>query len=177
MANQIDLQNTVVLDGTLKNYTKERTSHDFVLNQGTRNQAGLTAVAAAMAGSGGAIGLAGLAGTQEIADKVSFEVEGMKAQGWLAWSPFEEGDEIEVVADQIGEDSYEVFAILRPADRMIALYPHCSMGRYAHYRRAFRLYCNSFAVLYLAGAIMLLAINFFGENSLPLRDFIDYFCL
>lgn len=92
----MDNSRVVVLRGTVSNFSKERATGDFLLSDADRSTAGLTAVAAALAGSGGAIGLASLAGTKEEADKVAFELDGKKVMGWLMWSPFKNGDEVEV---------------------------------------------------------------------------------
>ncbi|MFL9919657.1 hypothetical protein PQR75_30605 [Paraburkholderia fungorum] len=132
----------VLLRGRLTNYRKTRVNGDFMLNDGMRQQAGFTAIAAALAGSSGAIGLAGMTGTREQADQVEFELGGEKVEGVLTWSPFAEGDEVEVLAGRTG-GSYQVFAMLRPADRMIALYPHCSRGRWAHFRARSGIGCIS----------------------------------
>jgi hypothetical protein len=53
--------------------------------------------------------------------------------GHLWFSPFNDGDDVTaVVQEEAGR--YIVYALLRPRDRMIALYPHCSRGRWAHWK-------------------------------------------
>ncbi|WP_277424923.1 putative type VI secretion system effector [Burkholderia oklahomensis] len=94
-------------------------------------------MAAGLAGSGGAIGLVSLTGTREEADKVQFDIDGKKMAGWLMWSPFKDGDEVEVVAEPLRDGTYQAFAVLKPDDKTIALYPHCSRGRIAHYKNDF----------------------------------------
>jgi hypothetical protein len=66
---------------------------------------------------------------------VSFEISGQKVRGWVWRSPFRQGDYVEVVGKPNG-DLIELFAIARPSDRVIALYPHCSRGRVAHIKNA-----------------------------------------
>ncbi|WWL68376.1 putative type VI secretion system effector [Burkholderia pseudomallei] len=72
--------------------------------------------------------MASLAGVKEEADRVQFEIDGKKITGWLMWFPFQDGDEVEVVAEPLRDGTYRTFAVLRPSDRTISLYPHCSRG-------------------------------------------------
>lgn len=94
---------------------------------------GVIAVAAALAGLGGqAIAVANNAhSVEEEADYVQFGLNGSVVQGWVWRSPFSEGDEVHVAAQWIG-DHYEAFGIARPADKTIALYPHCSRSKTRH---------------------------------------------
>ncbi|WP_231754035.1 putative type VI secretion system effector [Burkholderia sp. MSMB2041] len=125
-----------------------------------RSAAGLTAVASALAGSGGAVGLASLAGTKEEADKVQFEIDGKQVAGWLMWSPFQNGDEVEVVAEPLRDGMYRAFAILRPSDRTIALYPHCSRGRWAFFKNAVKLFMLFFIFIVITLGSLLSAVFF-----------------
>ncbi|MDA5589937.1 hypothetical protein PL318_10925 [Burkholderia pseudomallei] len=134
----MNIDKVVVLRGRLKNFKKERSTGDFLLSDTERSAVGLTAVASALVGSGGAIGLASLGGTKEEADKVQFELDGKFFTGWLMWSPFQDEEEVEVVAEPSKDGTYRVFAILRPSDRTIALYPHCSRGKRVHFRNSFK---------------------------------------
>lgn len=59
------------------------------------------------------------------------KVDGKSAKGWVWFSPFQAGDEVEVISTQ-QEGYFEIVAILRPTDRTIALYPHCSREKNAH---------------------------------------------
>ncbi|MFG6808892.1 putative type VI secretion system effector [Burkholderia pseudomallei] len=136
----MDASRAVILRGVLENLRKERAAGDFLLNDSDRSAAGLTAVASALAGSGGAVGLASLAGVKEEADRVQFEIDGKKITGWLMWFPFQDGDEIEVVAEPLRDGTYRTFAVLRPSDRTISLYPHCSRGRWAFFGNAAKIF-------------------------------------
>lgn len=151
-----------VLRGAVSNFSKERATGDFLLSDADRSTAGLTAVAAALAGSGGAIGLASLAGTKEEADKVAFELDGKKVTGWLMWSPFKNGDEVEVAAELMRDGTYRAFAVLKPNDRTIALYPHCSRGRIAHYKNSIKWIMIAFSFVFL-GSCGVMAIIFFCQ--------------
>jgi len=74
---------------------------------------------------------------EEEADHVEFSLDGKPVSGWVWRSPFAEGDEVEVVAEREG-DRYAAVAITRPADRMIAMYPHLSRGRWSHILNALK---------------------------------------
>lgn len=150
----MDNSRVVVLRGTVSNFSKERATGDFLLSDADRSTAGLTAVAAALAGSGGAIGLASLAGTKEEADKVAFELDGKKVMGWLMWSPFKNGDEVEVAAELMRDGTYRAFAVLKPNDRTIALYPHCSRGRIAHYKNSIKWLMIAFSFVFWVHVVL-----------------------
>ncbi|MFL9904362.1 hypothetical protein PQR75_30595 [Paraburkholderia fungorum] len=166
MSNEMTTTRAVIVRGRMTNYRKIRIARDFLLTDGMRQQAGYTAIAAALAGSGGAVGLAGMTGTQEQADQVEFELDGEKVEGVLTWSPFAEGDEVEVLAER-SANGYWAFAILRPADRMIALHPHCSRGRRAHFRASVRywLYISLPIVIFIHSAFVLMCR--LGEPQVP----------
>ncbi|MCS6465993.1 hypothetical protein NX865_18805, partial [Burkholderia thailandensis] len=160
----------VVLRGTVSNFSKERATGDFLLSDADRSAAGLTAVAAALVGSGGAIGLASLAGTKEEADKVEFELDGKRITGWLMWSPFNNGDEVEVVAELMRDGTYRAFAVLKPDDRIIALYPHCTRGRVAHYKNSLKWLIIVFSFIFL-GACGIMGGIFFANHD---GDFVGF---
>ncbi|AIO65768.1 serine-type carboxypeptidase family domain protein [Burkholderia oklahomensis] len=159
----MDTSRALVLRGVLENFHKERTTGDFLLSDLERSAAGFTAVASALADSGGAVGLASLAGIKEEADKVQFEINGKQVSGWLMWSPFQNDDEVEVVAEPLNDGTYRAFAILRPFDRTIALYPHCSRGRQAFFKNVAKLFLLFFAFV-VFGFGGLLAVVFFVKG-------------
>jgi hypothetical protein len=74
---------------------------------------------------------------EEEADYVEFDLDGQPVKGWVWRSPFKEGDAVEVAAEWRG-DHYEAGAIARPADRTLALHPHCSRGRSKHVKNAIK---------------------------------------
>jgi hypothetical protein len=51
MSNESNTTRAVLLRGNMTNYRKTRIVRDFLLNDGMRQRAGLTAVAAALGGS------------------------------------------------------------------------------------------------------------------------------
>jgi hypothetical protein len=127
-----------VMHGKLMNYRCNRTYDYFLLNEREADTAegvmGFTAVLAAMADMAGqAASTASNSDTSEPADEVHFTLNGIDMMGHLWFSPFNDGDDVTaVVQEEAGR--YIVYALLRPRDRLIALYPHCSRGRWAHWK-------------------------------------------
>lgn len=119
--------------GTIRNYVVKRAEASFVFTDADKSKLGAVAIAAGLAGLGGqAMATAGYAAsTEEHADYVEFDLDGLPVKGWVWRSPFKEGDQVEVVGE-INGSHLEAAAIARPADRTIALYPHCSRGRRKH---------------------------------------------
>jgi hypothetical protein len=153
-----------LLRGRISNYHKTRRNQDFVFSGEDRAKMGATAIAAGLAGLGGiATGLSAMAmDTTEEADLLEFELDGKPVKAWVWQSVFQEGDEVEVVAEQWG-NSWQGYGIRRMRDQIVALHPHCSRGRYAHYKATFwwwlkiGLSLNLFAYLLIAGMV------FFGS--------------
>ncbi|WP_207306613.1 putative type VI secretion system effector [Xanthomonas oryzae] len=168
--NSIDLKQVTILKGRLANLESSRETSDFLFSNVDRQAIGITAVAAALAGSGGAVGLASMADVKEEATRVSFDLGDKKVSGWLMWSPFVDGDEVQVVAEKSNDGSYVAFAVLRPADRTIALYPHCSRGRIAHARNSFFLFLKTYAAVFVTFLLLMLLIEVF-EGDFNWRDF------
>ncbi|KML16292.1 MULTISPECIES: putative type VI secretion system effector [Burkholderia] len=128
-----------LLRGRIGNLRKSRCSQDFFFTDADRAKMGTTAIAAGVVGLGGvAVGLGGMAmDTTEEADLIEFELDGKPVKAWVWWSVFSEGDEVEVVAERWG-DTWQAFGVRRLSDKIVALHPHCSRGRYAHYRASFK---------------------------------------
>ncbi|WP_017776244.1 putative type VI secretion system effector [Paraburkholderia kururiensis] len=139
---------TQLLRGRIRNLRKTRCSQDFFFTSEDRTKMGATAIAAGLAGLGGvATGLSGMAmDTTEEADLLEFELDGKPVRAWVWLSVFNEGDEVEVVAEQWG-DSWQGYGVRRITDRIVALHPHCSRGRYAHYRASLKWWLIVFGVL------------------------------
>jgi hypothetical protein len=109
-----------------------------VLTEIQHQQIGVTAIAASVMGMGApAIGLIGMAGnSEEEADWVEFELDGKQMKGWLWMMPMRNGDNVEVVAEPMGNNRYVVYAVKRDGDDVLAVYPHATAGRKAHYRKS-----------------------------------------
>jgi hypothetical protein len=123
-----------VLKGRMTNYRCTRQEANFIFTDDDREAMGAIAIGAALAGlSGQDIGTAAAATANEDADYLEFEIDGKPVKGWVWWSPFQEGDDVEV-ATEWQEDHYELFAVARPRDRVVALYPHCSRASTLHWK-------------------------------------------
>ncbi|KVW79468.1 hypothetical protein ABY44_17500 [Burkholderia sp. ZZQ-2] len=150
-----------LLHGRIGNLRKLRCSQDFFFTDADRAKMGATAVAAGVVGLGGvAVGLSGMAmDTTEEADLIEFELDGKPVKAWVWWSVFSEGDEVEVVAERWGE-TWQAFGVRRLSDRIVALHPHCSRGRLAHYRASFKwggiFFVSAMVVLYFISACFLI---------------------
>jgi len=145
-----------LLRGHIQNLRKKRCRRDFVFTASDRAKMGATAVAAGVAGLGGAAaGLGGMAmDTTEEADLIEFELDGKSVRAWIWVSVFNEGDEVEVAAEPNG-DCWMGYGIRRISDRIVALHPHCSRGRYAHFRACCSWFAKIVGSLLVVGWIML----------------------
>ncbi|ACD14461.1 putative type VI secretion system effector [Paraburkholderia phytofirmans] len=164
MKNKEQHISTVLLRGTITKLERSRRSHDFVLTQVQQRQVGATALGAAAMGMGAAgMGLVSMASnSDEEADWVEFELDGKKMQGWLWLLPMRNGDEVEVVAEKVADDRYIVYSVKRDGDDIVAMYPHATAGRKAHYRNMTKIMLWTFFVLY---AILVVGTYFKGEIS------------
>lgn len=124
------------LGGRITGLSRSRQSRDFVLDQ-IGGGVGASAVAAGLSGMGGAaIAIATLDSTEK-ADFVEFSIDGETVRGWFWRFPFDDGDQIELVAER-GEQGWVAYGARREADGLVAVYPHCFEGRQAHYASTFR---------------------------------------
>ncbi|ACD14465.1 putative type VI secretion system effector [Paraburkholderia phytofirmans] len=153
-----------LLRGRITNLRKTRRSQDFFFTDSDRKKMGATAIAAGLAGLGGiAVGLGGMAmDTTEEADLLEFDLAGKPIKAWVWQSVFDEGDEVEVVAEQWG-DTWQGYGIRRISDKIVALHPHCSRGRYAHYKASLRLWLKVCLPLLLFMYLLTGAIAFFDS--------------
>lgn len=101
---------------------------------------GLAVVAAAIGDSATASSaLHNSDGGVRVVKKVEFEMDSHIFRGFLEACPFGPSDEVSVIAKwRKYEDFYEVKAIARPLDRLIALQPDCTCGRDAYCLRALK---------------------------------------
>jgi hypothetical protein len=117
-----------------------RASASFVFTESDQTKMGVVAFAAAIAGLGGqAMAIASNASAsamEEEADYLEFELDGQPVKGWVWRNPFHEGDEVSVAVERRPDGHWEAFGVQRPADKTVALYPHCSRGRARHFKNA-----------------------------------------
>lgn len=134
------------LSGKITDLKKSRRNRDFVLSR-IGGDVGASAISAALAGMGGAgIAIASI-DSSESADFVEFSINGEPVQGWFWRFPFQDGDEVELVADR-GEDTWSAYGVRRESDSLVAVYPHCFEGRRSHYLSTFRFWGIVVAVIF-----------------------------
>ncbi len=165
--------NAKLLRGKIVNLRKKRCRRDFFFTDSDRARMGATAIAAGLAGLGGvAAGLGSMSmDTAEEADLVEFEIDSKPIRAWLWISVFQEGDDVEVVAEPDG-DIWMGYGIRRISDGVVALHSHCSRGRYAHYKASLSWFVKIAGSLlianFLLGAIVMYA------RSLPVAEVVPF---
>ncbi|MCX8706875.1 hypothetical protein J3U65_05375 [Gilliamella sp. B3791] len=80
-------------------------------------------------------------------------------KGWLGFYKFNEGDQVEVVAEK-HDDYYEVYAMLKPSEHIISIIPLCLGGRKQLFKY-FKLPLFLFYVIFTA-----IILYFFGSFNL-----------
>lgn len=126
---------------TLNDFRAERGHASFVFTPSDQTGMGVVAIAAAALGQAGAASglLVQSSDAEEAAYQIRFTLDGKPASGWLWFAPFENGDEVDSVV-RWQDDHYEVMAMVRPSDRTVALYPHLSRGRKAHWKAVWKVW-------------------------------------
>ncbi|QKM57704.1 putative type VI secretion system effector [Burkholderia glumae] len=167
MTSDTNTSTARLLRGRIKNLRKTRCRRDFVFTERDRANMGATAIAAGLAGLGGiAAGLGAAAmDTTEEADLIEFDLDGKPVKAWVWVSVFKEGDEVEVVAEP-SSDGWTGYGIRRVSDCIVALHPHCSRGRHAHYKASFSWFSKIVGCILLAIYLILAAMSYFSGDSL-----------
>lgn len=167
MTNERTQNATRLLRGRIRNLSKKRCRRDFVFTADDRTNMGATAVTAGLMGLGGiAAGLGAMAvDTTEEADLLEFQLDGMMVKAWVWMSVFNDDDEVEVVAEPDG-GSWTAYGIRRVSDRIVALHPHCSRGRRAHYKASFAWFLKLFGCILLAAYLIIAALSLFSGDSI-----------
>ncbi|WP_407947493.1 putative type VI secretion system effector [Paraburkholderia polaris] len=158
-----------LLRGRISNLRQTRRSQDFLFTAADRTKMGAAAITAGVVGLGGiAVGLSGMAiDTTEEADLLEFNLDQKRIRAWVWTSVFKDGDEVEVVAEE-ADDGWQGYGVRRIDDKIVALYPHCSRGRYAHYKATFAWLIKIFGALYVFMWVL-------GIVMMALRRDIDYY--
>jgi hypothetical protein len=168
----------VRLRGTIRNLKVTRGNASFVFTAADQSRLGILAVASALAGLDGQAAASShyASDLEEAADFIEFDLDGQPVKGWVWRNPFRDGDAVHVAAERV-EDRWEAFGILRPADRTLALYPHCSRGRATHYKNAVKWWLlaggGSIVLVFFPGMYAL-----FGNEIFQLEEpWIAFVCL
>lgn len=129
-------EKTVLLQGVIDRLVIKQTTAEFFFSESDQMKMGATGtLAAAMGLSGVAAGMASMSTdeTREVVTQMNFELNGDSVEALVWMCPFEEGQNVCVVAEKFG-DYYKAFAVADPDRKTIAMYPHVSSGRIAHYK-------------------------------------------
>lgn len=157
----------VKISGAVRNLKVTRASASFVFTESAQTRMGVVAFAAAIAGLGGqAMATASnVSAMEEEADYLEFELGDQTVKGWVWRNPFKEGDEVSVAAEHRPDGHWEAFGVERPADKTLALYPHCSRGRARHLKNAVWWWFFGWGTANLI--IMMLGYTFFAGFTSP----------
>ena len=123
------------ISGVIANLHVTQDEQNFVQTRADQAAGGAAAVGLAVGGLAGAA-TGALLSSSDAADTVDFftcTVDGQPVWGRFGIVSFKDGDSVEVVGENTRQ-GFEAYAITRPSDRTIWMYPHCSRGTKAHVR-------------------------------------------
>ncbi|MEO2217990.1 putative type VI secretion system effector [Chromobacterium vaccinii] len=154
------------VSGQISHYKKQRTLANFFFTDNNQKIMGLAAIAGGLTGAFGqaAGNVRDAANLHEEADYVEMKVDGQPVKGWVWFSPFSDGDIVEVIGTK-KESYFEAIAICRPSDRVISLYPHCSRGKKAHVKSVLKWWVILTGIIIAFIAILDGLINFFSSTQ------------
>ncbi|WP_080427522.1 putative type VI secretion system effector [Burkholderia ubonensis] len=155
----------VLLRGAITGLTKRRAAYEAVFTEADKQAMERTAVVAALAGLNDiALNLStSTEFTDTVGDLVTFRLNGEEVRAWIWLSVFENGDEVEVVAER-AESGWVGYAIRRCSDGILSVHPHCERGSRALFK-----YFLKFSVLFWSGcalAITILVMSMMLYNEL-----------
>lgn len=173
MTTEATRSDAQLLRGRMRNLSKKRCRRDFIFTASDRTNMGATAIAAGLTGLGGVAAELGAMAmdTTEEADLLEFELDGMRIKAWVWVSVFQKGDEVEVVAEPDG-NGWLGYGIRRISDRIVGLHPHCSRGRYAHYKASFSWFLKIIGSLLLVVWVMQAIVAYL--KSIPIEDVVSF---
>jgi hypothetical protein len=124
-----------VVRGVVSDLRVQQDEKDFVFSSGDKAAGGVAAMGLALGGlAGAATGVALSAGnTAEQIDFFSCKVGDRFVRGKFGEVSFINGDSVEVVG-LLQPTYFDAYAITRPSDRTIWMYPHCGRGSLAYLR-------------------------------------------
>ncbi|MGN7981821.1 putative type VI secretion system effector [Burkholderia sp. 22313] len=125
----------VLLRGVITKLTKRRASYEAVFTEADKQAMERTAIVAALAGLNDvALNLStSTQFTDTVGDLVTFELNGDEVRAWIWLSVFENGDEVEVVAERAGS-GWIGYAVRRCNDGILSVHPHCERGSRALFK-------------------------------------------
>ena len=121
------------ISGDVANLHVTQDEQDFFQAQATQAVGGAAAIGLAVEGLAGAATSAAISSgsMSERMDFFTCTIGSQNVWGRFGTTSFKDGDHVEAVG-QDTPNGFEAYAITRPADRTIWMYPHCSRGSKAH---------------------------------------------
>ena len=167
----------IKITGIIDNLQRWDGEENFVMGSGTKAVGGAAAIGAAAAGLAGAAASAAI-NTSDTEDPVEFftcTVGDKNIFGRFGIVSFRKGNDV-IMAVEEHADYWEAYAVCRPKDRHIWMYPHCSRGIRAHYVvNLIKIFLAS-AIASQAFMMMMGIFALFMENT-TLDDFLGMWIL
>lgn len=159
-------EDVVVLKGRIENYSAIKQEIDFLNGPRDDELEGAASIGAALTGHGSmALGNIGLHNHEAQVVWVSFTLDGTGVDGWLWRDKLQDGDQVEVVAEKVGDNHYRVLGVVRPGDRLVVLFPHLRRGTKANVRHGIKSWFVSTNVLLIFLMIVFSLVDFFGDHG------------
>jgi hypothetical protein len=130
-----------VLRGRIESLAVAASEEEFLQTGSVKAVGAVAANALALAGMAGAASGA-LMATTGSADAVQIftcSLGGERISGRFSIVDFSNGDEVDVAGVRQKDGSLLAYAIRRPGDKKIWMYPHCSRGSKAHWKHAWKM--------------------------------------
>ena len=153
----------ILLRGTVKELTKRRASYEAVFTEADKLAMERTALVAALAGLND-IALNLSVSTQfidTVGDLVTFVLDGKQVRAWVWLFTFENGDEVEVVAEAAAS-GWIGYAVRRCSDGLLSVHPHSERGSKALFKYILRLVMSIFAFGALVPTVLISAMIVFN---------------
>ncbi|MBN3852494.1 hypothetical protein G3N59_03780 [Paraburkholderia sp. Ac-20340] len=147
----------VLLRGIITGLTKRQVSYGAVFTESDKRNMERTALVAALAGLNDiALNLSNSSQfTDTVGDLVTFKLGDEEVRAWIWLSVFENGDEVEVVAERV-ESGWIGYAIRRCKDGILSVHPHCERGS-----RALLKFFLKWSVLFWSGCASVFTLILF----------------
>lgn len=152
----------VLLTGRLSDLYIENDEENFLSSAAVEMAASGTAIGLAAAGLAGAAtnSLVAASGGMDSIQAFTGVVNGKRISGRFSKIGFKDGDFIECAVDAQDDGSYAVYAVRRPADQTLWMFPHCSRGSKKHWKYA-RKMCLILALI-AATSLLLVLMPHYG---------------
>jgi len=167
---------THVIRGVIRNLKSEFTTIDAFNSEELQRNSALAGTVAAAAGlSGLAAGMTSLSmeNARESAFSLNFSINEAPVHAIVWANPFEDGDEVEIVAERV-DDHWRAFAILRPRDRIISLFPHVVSGHRAHVKTTIKVFLKFMIFVAVLGLFLFLFVWMLVADEVRTWDVLIY---